>query len=526
MVKKILMFLLVIFLSFPLVACQKGDIDSLGAIIRNNLSATTSDREQKNELVVSDLVDLVIISNKDGILLVGNAEGNYSCWSLFSGKLIFPFEEGIEIDFLDKTWGFKYIQTTNSDGEITIYDIFGSTIIAKDQYVLAEVDVVTEVVEDETGAMQTYYIEVVKTLTVKDYSMGITEPKIKKFILNIEERTREEFSNEKNEDYIVKDIDYLDLYCLEGYYALSVNEMLFIYNKKDELINKINLAGIEYDNICALNGKILFQKVYLLEEENKDYTFISSGKKYLLDTFTIDILTGKKKELKVDYLIKNLFACKDEKGYFVYAYGKVKKIVARNLLSYSTNVIIDDKGKIIADLKELDFHDLTPIGNYFYDSNTGFFYNNDLNPVYTVEGMVTIDKKNEIIIVRDGVYYGVYDDELTLRLPFDYIELSLFYRGKAIGKGSDGKYYIVDLNNNKTEISNHFLKITNGLLFVPRNDVYSIIDYNNNVKYSVVYNNPNAPNFTSINNAYGEFLYTSFENNHQISYVLIDITLS
>ena len=56
------------------------------------------------------------------------------------------------------------------------------------------------------------------------------------------------------------------------------------------------------------------------------------GKKYHLSTYTIDLLTGKRKNLKVDYLIHDLETFLNEEGVGVYGYGEISRIGADNLL--------------------------------------------------------------------------------------------------------------------------------------------------------------------------------------------------
>ena len=530
MIKKILMFLLLDLLSFQLVACDKGEDVSLSELIRKNLSTTTTELEPVNKIFVNEFEDFEVVWESNyGILLVEDDEGNNSCWSLFTQKLIFPFSEENQINFIYKIGGLLYIETTNSDDEKAIYDIFGRTIIEKGKYEIAEVDVDFELVADESGETRREYYEIVKTLTIEDLNKGITTPTIKKFLLNVEEESRVEITEETEEEYKRKETIELKMFGLDGYYGRVVNFMLFIYNENNELINRVSLSGADFDIACAFGGKLLMQKSYLLDEENEKYSYINQGNKYLLETFTIDILTGKKTKLKLDYIIHNLSPYQNEKGEYSYAYGAIRRIDSKNLLTAPTNVIINEKGKIIADVHQLELTELTPIGNHFYDEFSGYIYNSDLDPLYLINGNLVFDDCNDIIIVHDGDYYGVVADDGSLLIPFEYVELSEFYQGKALGKYRDGKYYIVDLNRGSTALNGPLFEIATGLIFIYRNDSSpyqaDIIDYNNNIKHSLEFDSPASPSFNSINNIYGNYLYASFKNNNQTSYLLIDITL-
>src|SRR5690554_7727962 len=137
---------------------------------------------------------------------------------------------------------------------------------------------------------------------------------------------------------------------LKNYFCYLKSDIFYIFDSKDQLVNKVNLLKVDFH---IMDGKIISQTLYEMDDEDADYDLIENGRKYKLVTKSIDMLTGKEKDLELSYQISYMAPLKDEEGVLRYAHGKLKKI--ENYRDTTTNyyVIIDSNGKIV---KKLDIY--------------------------------------------------------------------------------------------------------------------------------------------------------------------------
>ena len=68
----------------------------------------------------------------------------------------------------------------------------------------------------------------------------------------------------------------LAVYGLQDYYGYKINNELYIFDRKDNLVNKINLSL--YENYVITDGKLIYQIINIVDNNAKDYTFIDSNK--------------------------------------------------------------------------------------------------------------------------------------------------------------------------------------------------------------------------------------------------------
>lgn len=530
MVKKNAILFLIIFLFLLLAGCEQPEkFELTDGMIRENLVVVERGLVPNKNFTLSSFEDYNVWNEKGGLLLVRDEDWNDSCWSLFSGDLLFPFEEGTTVSFIERyvrSTPVVYVRTINEDGETTVYDCFGRVIVETDVYTIVDVELDYEFVDGEYE-----YYEIVRTLLEEDELEGKTNPTERKFLLDPEKKTRTELSDEDYDPLIRESQVDFALFGLEGYTGVYASNVIYLYDENGEFINQIPLISMDYDVGVPINGKVFIQKSYLLDEKSKDFTYIKDGKKYHLSTYTIDLLTGKRKNLKVDYLIHNLETFLNEEGVGVYGYGEISRIGADNLLGSPSYVIIDDAGRILEDFKQLDLKNLVILAdNLYYDDDTDLVYDGNLEPLFYIDGFPSFEGTDSVILIDNGNYYGAVDYAGQTVVPFEYYNLSDFYQGRAVGTHKDGKKYFVDLNaGSKTEIEDEFVEIAPDLLFMIRYEdptYYGrFVDYGNKEILSVEYTNVDAVFFSYLTTLYGRFAYTEFINGTETKYVLIDITL-
>lgn len=99
------------------------------------------------------------------------------------------------------------------------------------------------------------------------------------------------------------------------YYQIDANRgKAYIFDKKLNLVTTYYAHG-QYNNISInvlQSGDLLVQTVTQLMDEEKDYTYINNGTKYLLKTYVVKAKNGKVTEKKFKYLVNILLATSDD----------------------------------------------------------------------------------------------------------------------------------------------------------------------------------------------------------------------
>ena len=101
----------------------------------------------------------------------------------------------------------------------------------------------------------------------------------------------------------------LDKASKDYYYDINEDEgYALIFDKKLNLVTTHYVQG-NFNNITINpleSGDLVVQTTRLLMDEEKDYTYILNGRKYLLKTYIVDAKTGKQTEKKFKYVINEL----------------------------------------------------------------------------------------------------------------------------------------------------------------------------------------------------------------------------
>jgi hypothetical protein len=519
MMRKILIVLSIISFAFFFSSCssKKGSVITSAMLEQNITSIET--KTPKNEVLVSDLSEYWSVNTfylNNGLIIVVDTTGKRGVWSLFTQELICPLSSDMIYNIIS-AGAATYVKTTNADNEVTVYDVFGQVVLPTGLYVDVNIDIEVEW-EEETPK----YYEIVD-YSYFDEGNFVIENKI--FSIDIETKTRSEIENpEKRIKFFEK--TPLSKYGLDGYYLKSVDSNLYIYNSMDKLINHIYLD--DPDIMMILDGKLFVQKAYRVEDLSDEYTYLNLGSKYFLKTYTVDLTTGKEKELNVDYLINNLDPILDSNGDIKYGKANVRPIVAKNLSSSSKNILINSKGEILTELV-FDICSLRKLSDTtYYDPASKYIINEKLEPQYTFAGTPSyVDSENIFILQKNK--FGILDATGKVLIPFEYFSImDVFLDGKTIATDADFKKCILDINNkSKVVFEEEIYFVSRGLIYTEtfneNNSKYEIrfLDYNKSMKESFEYSGNYSTEFKSFANIYGSYLYAVFDS----YYVLVETTL-
>ena len=219
-----------------------------------------------------------------------------------------------------------------------------------------------------------------------------------------------------------------------------------VYNtKKEKYIASFEIPGSAYYTIIGDN--IIYQVSQNLPERAEKYDYSINDDKFLIDTYSVSLATGKTKSVKTNFVLSESddeLNLANTKGIFKYKlFEQIKEIGKDKVLSeVERDVILDQNLKEKADVTGIGFDDLVPFGDKYYANLTyGFIYDSKLREVGRTRGTV-IQKPH---LVRDG-RYGLMNHK------GEYIEQPIYVNGAAIG--NDGHYALA------TETNWKFVKVT------------------------------------------------------------------
>lgn len=537
MFKKICIFVLLVLSTFMLASCSDGESTISPDLLNQNIPAQDVVKVPKNQVTLSTIASEYIVDNYyyniAGLIKVRDQDYNYSVWSLFKGDVLFPYEENLTIQIFNVSNLGYYVSTTNLENKVTVYDILGNIVVEKDKYYYWSVTGSRKAIYDDNNKLLYYeYYETITTLTDTDYTAGVRENTFKTYKIDSLAKTRTEVINENNDYYPGADakVDLKQL-GLEGYYARTYNDYIYIYD--DANVLKAKIRQDEGNFIGGMDGVIIAQNIYEVDEKSENYSYIYNSRKYLLKTYAYDLMTGNKKELKVNYRIEDFDQFKDENGKYKYGYVEIKDIISKNLADGTLNVIIDKNGKIISEVGPFNILTLKRIANgHYYDASSRSILNANLEPIFTFNsGAIPYFVPNvELVIIQNNIYYGAIDYSGKIIIPFDYISIATpFYNGKTLAINKSNKNYLLNSNGTSTEITENVYQISNGLFFKYNNtgslNQAFIMDYNGIEKERFDYVSPAIPNFLTFTNIYGSYYVARFALESGYKYVLVDATL-
>ena len=212
-----------------------------------------------------------------------------------------------------------------------------------------------------------------------------------------------------------------------------------VYNtKKEKYIASFEIPGSAYYTIIGDN--IIYQVSQNLPERAEKYDYSVNNDKFLIDTYSVSLATGKTKSVKTNFVLSESddeLNLANTKGIFKYKlFEQIKEIGKDKVLSeVERDVILDQNLKEKADVTGVDIADLVPFGDKYYANLWyGFIYDSKLREVGRTRGTVI----SEPHLVRDG-RYGLINHK------GEYIEQPIYVDADAVG--NDGHYALATETN-------------------------------------------------------------------------------
>ncbi len=537
--KKFFLFVSLFVIAFVLVGCTGGSSLKINSeLINANVQETEELLAPRNKIIVSDLKDYTIINQSylnQGILVVRDDENKTGVWSVMTGKLLFPLEEQASFYMFYVSYIGLYIERESFDGALTLYDINGNVSLNKNDYYTYNITGSREAIYDDNYNFLRYdYFEEVSYLTQDKFDNGITESTVKKFKINVETKTKEVVEAVEVEDVFNDPTNQypLDAFNLKGYYFKIIEDHFYVYDKNDKFVSNFYFNESSTLSSFTADGHLIYQREYLLPSTSEDYDFAAGGDKYKLMSYSINILKGTEKALKLDYIVHYNNPFKDAKGNYKYTYAVIEKIENKMLSGKELIVILDNKGNIVATPGVFYIPDLVKLNDsYYYDSNNSYIVSSNLDPVVKLGSSHALLRELELFVVWKNGSYGAINYEGKVVIPFEYSSISNeSYDGRVFAVHNDGTRYTFDKDGVRGTIYSGAQPLSLGLLFHSEYDdddgVYKarIRDYNNSVKLGFDFDSPTSIIFYTISNIYGQYKYFKYVYDAKDYVVVIDTT--
>ena len=187
----------------------------------------------------------------------------------------------------------------------------------------------------------------------------------------------ERMVDEGHQDYYYKKADY------GSNYRYSV----FNSKKGKYVASFVVPKDSTYITSHQIGDHIVYQIENLLPKRAEKFDFSSGENKYSVETYSVDMLTGKEKSLKTNLRLRSILdskAQKDEKGINKYLFvEQIQEITEDKILgSVERDLILDENLKVCADVTGINYAGLQKFdndGHYISDNN--FIYDEKLKEV-------------------------------------------------------------------------------------------------------------------------------------------------
>lgn len=355
--------------------------------------------------------------------------------------------------------------------------------------------------KDENGEVSNTYYEYNndKTLT------ATTETAVKK-------------DDKYEADVITIDLDELGL---KGYY-MQVNknissEYIDIYKDGGKLIKKIYIPS--GSKTAFVDGAIIYQQKLEVSSNASEYDYQTSQGKFYLETYSIDLKTGKTKQLYVDYVIGNMTIYKTGESSYGYAFGDIT-VIKDKTLAETYEALINKSGEIIANVGGYKLSNFVKCGNSYYNTVTGELYNSSVSRVANIGSSAVYSKNEDLFMVKEGSYYGLISMEGNILVEPEYESIDLTsLSGSFIGL-KENEYYILSKSGLVSTVDIKTVKYSSsGSLFGYDSDLnYKVINANGE-EYEIASDFTTTTSKSTITTIYDNYTYYTFSdssNNMQI----------
>lgn len=292
----------------------------------------------------------------------------------------------------------------------------------------------------------------------------------------------------KNSKYI--DLNKVDLkeYGLDGYYLSNKDELVTVFDKATNT-PKSTFTVPNGSTMVLVGNKLIYQNSYTVSEDEKNYSYYDGRNKYIVETYTVDLLNGEKKAINVAYKIENVFGpYMDKDG--AYSYSLIgKRSFENNVLKSNEMVIIDSTGTIVSNLNGYEANDFVKIGTSYYNTVTKVLYDSTLKEIAYLEAInPEMMEKYNCFVGTVKNKYGIVNSNGNVAIPFDYTELytDFIESGYVFGVKNEALYRVNVQTGNEELLGTIYKKYNNYIYIIDNSsNSFNIVFVKNNIEDNI-----------------------------------------
>ena len=434
-----------------------------------------------------------------GLLVMKNTYNNIGFYSLAHGKYLLNKRYSNNIlDYnvtQDQYVGF--ILRVHYDDVYQYYDSLGNVIIESD---------------NSNVTIQSSLVNKNVYLTVRDeateyyqYLAGGSLAKVEVIPQVVQENNNNDTPkfNAGSQYVDIRKTDLAD-YGVSGYYLSHTGNLVTVFEESTNT-PKSTFTLPQNARAVLVGKKIIYQTVNELSDDAIEYSYYSNAKKYEIVSKSVDIMTGQKSTITLNYLIAaDEGPYKDKDNKYKYTICSVNPITPERAITAAEVVLLDETGNAVSNLDGYSPLTFTKVGNSLYNSTTKVLYTKELKEIAYLGAInpVLLDKSEAFVGSINGKY-GVLDTNGKVIVAFEYTNL---YHANAV----DG--YFFGVKNNTL----YRIKISAGAATETRlgEDYTKVTDYlyiikNNNTNFSIESTTGSLKN-VSANRLSRTFAYNSY----------------
>ena len=256
--------IIIIVLLFALAACSsRKKFEMTSELLSQNLG-DYEDKRPRNAVFVSDLSDYEYVNTSYlslGLLIVRDEDLNEVVCSRF--RMINAFQA-------------HYVELTDEDGLITVYDVFGKVVLPKGPYSNVDIEIETRIEDGEEKCYEivSYY---------RETEDGSYVYETKKFLLNTDLKSRTEAEDEEEGGVLLPDESDLAVFGLEDYRIKGFGTIFPSTRAMNWHITQLDNP----DAVLVADGNCWVRAICSITRRRNIH--LSGGNKYYLETYTVDL---------------------------------------------------------------------------------------------------------------------------------------------------------------------------------------------------------------------------------------------
>ncbi|MBP5445533.1 MAG: hypothetical protein J6Y28_05095 [Acholeplasmatales bacterium] len=410
LIKKSLACILSLSFCAILASCTKktdnGSTNSTNIYTNKDIQAYAKRNANTNltypEVVLHDVLNNGEISigykNNYYALITDSANGKYSMYLKNLGATIdIPTDESERVSNISPIGfinNYGYILIYFNTGKKMVIDTFGNTVIEKMEASSISLDVTDRIINDYSsrtvGDVLFYDFFFVTTTEGQELYIFDTTIELKKGLITKTVKNREKLADDDDIDYSRGGVNSkaLKVTPVKDYNVYYGDDSVIVRDLDNKVISTLSFDDEDLEETFALDDRVFFQTEKAVTI-NDDYTYSDGTNYYLLKSYTFDLKTGTKTEIKdYKYLLTGFdyvpgYSEKQDRDYAAGVYATLRPITDKRLEPVTISATLDSKGNILSS-RIGEKGELAYIGDEKY--------------VLYDEGATIIDSKGKVII--------------------------------------------------------------------------------------------------------------------------------